>query len=500
MKEVKASGASGLYCMADSANESPLHIPPEFRYECVQCGRSCSTFDEIPIDRESEERINGLNLEALLPSEDRRPPFADSGFVPGKRVLRQVRGHCGFLTLQRKCAIHQMYDLRTKPQACQDFPYRYVSTPKGDFLGLSFACTGVLEEAGSPVESRREWLEANRKRSLSRRMLVLPVRLSDRIPLTWEQYEKIETDLVDLVGVETQPVENRLIAQAVYLRLLEDFVRESNATGLAGSPDPAAKEKPKVPGSGGPGLVGNADAESGPTDPETAPGQAAAEIEASLENVLPPLVVNEKILETFRREIRVDNWGRLFSMAHKRLEQPVLMRAFLGQMVAFRQALGKGRRGRLGALTLLTATYLRHALRMGSLFLEPLPRAVEWGPLRKVKIDFSDPYFAYTVRRFFSHAIWRKDLLLESNLRMAHGFFLMCFGLLRYYTAALTVMEGEKKSERRHLLEGLFNVEKYYMFHSRFNTLFSRYPWWRSSVESVMMNPRFAPTMTRAPL
>jgi hypothetical protein len=393
-----------------------------------------------------------------------------------------------------------MYDLETKPQACQDFPYRYVSTPKGDFLGLSFACTGVLEEAGSPVESQRPWLEANRKRSLSRRTLVLPVRLADRIPLTWEQYEEIETDLVDLLGVETQPIENRLIAQAVYLRLLEDFVRESNASGLTGPVDSTPAEATKGPGSGNPGKSVETGVEAGPTDPETAPGQEESEIEASLENVLPPLVMNEKILETFRREIRLDNWGRLFSMAHKRLEQPVLMRAFLGQIVAFRQALGKSKRGRLGALMLLTATYLRYAFRMGSLFLEPLPRAVEWGPVRKVKIDFSDPYFAYTVRRFFTHAIWRKDLLLESNLRMAHGFFLMCFGLLRYYTATLTALEGEQKAERRHLLEGLFNVEKYYMFHSRFNTLFSRYPWWRSSVESVMMNPRFGPTMTRAPL
>jgi len=463
----------------------------------------------VPVDRESEERINALDLETLLPSEARRPPVIDSPTVPGRRILKHVQGHCCFLSLQKKCLIHQRHDKETKPQACQDFPFRYIETPAGDFAGLTFACTAVLEERGPYVEEQREELEANRHRSISRRTISLPVHLADRIPITWEQYEGIEKDLHDILEIETQPVESRLIAQSLYLRLLEDFVREANAEGLAipesGPKKDEKNEEMAEVGSEGSGVEESngplaESAATGTASPNRGVAQSNPPARATLEGVLPSLILTDEMLDTFRRQMGKDAWTRLFGMAFKRLEQPLLLRSFLGQIIAFRQTLVTAKRSRIAAIALIFGTYIRQAFRMGGLFLNPLPRVVEWKEIRKIQIDFADPYFAYTVKRFYQHALFRKDLLLEANLRLAHGFMLMYFGLWRYYIAALTAVEGLEKAERRHLLEGLFNVEQFYVFHSSFNTLFSRYPTWRASVESVMNAPGYPASMTRAEL
>lgn len=468
----------------------PLQIPDDVVFECLMCGRCCADFYELPLDEASNQRLDTMDLIPMLPTEDRRPPFEASPYREGGRMLRQVQGHCCFMTFQKLCMLHQQLHAEAKPQVCRDFPFWYVETPGGDYVGVSFACTAVLTEKGPAIRERREWLGANRPHSANRRGIRLPIRLGERIPITWEQYLQIESDLLKILNMEFQPLENRLIAQGIYLKLLEDFVRQAHAQGIvtANNAPPSATPASSLPSS----------AREAGKPPGMSSGVHAGTA-GDLEGILDPIPLSDLLLHTFRNQLGTDDWTRLFSLAMKPLEQPLLLRSFLGLLTDFRQAPAK-RRSRAATSAFIVSTYARHALRAGSLLLHPLVRAVPWKALRKVRIDFSDPFTAYTAQRYFRHSLERKDLLQEETVRVSHGFLLMHFGLWRYYMSALAALEGLERPEREHVLEALRNVEKYYVFHPVFPLVFTHHPTLRGVVESVMGNPRYAATMTRARL
>jgi hypothetical protein len=453
---------------------------------------------ELPLDEASERRLSMMDLMPMLPTEDRRPPFEASLYREGGRILRQVQGHCCFRTFQRLCLLHQQLGIEVKPQVCGDFPFRHVETPGGDYVGVSFACTAVLTEKGPPIRERAEWLAANRPRSVSRRDIRLPLRLGERVPITWEQYLQIELDLLNILNIEFQPIENRLIAQGVYLKLLEDFVRQAHAQRLV-TPESAPSSNPSLPAIPPPARARVSEANTTAEKNPNRGGGANPGTAGNLEGILDPMPLSNVLLSIFRNQLGSNDWARLFGLAMKPLEHSLLLRGFLGLLIDFRQSITK-RRGRAATSAFIVSTYARHAVRAGSLLLHPLVRAVPWKVLRKVRMDFSDPFTSYTARRYFRHALERKDLLLEETLRLSHGFLLMHFGLWRYYMSALAALEGSERPEREHVLEALRNVEKYYVFHPVFPILFSRYPTLRGIVESVMGNPRYAATMTRAGL
>src|SRR5690606_26786650 len=98
-----------------------------------------------------------------------------------------------------------------------EFPFRYVETANGVFVGLSFACTAVLQNAGPPVGEQAAELEAGFAKSkmiLHRRE---PVRLTNRHEISWDAYLLLEEDLQTIIGTTREPIGLRLAAQATYL-------------------------------------------------------------------------------------------------------------------------------------------------------------------------------------------------------------------------------------------------------------------------------------------
>lgn len=469
-----------------SAPEHPLHLPADLGYECVQCGRSCTDFWEVPVEKAFEERLRDPRLPELIVPPAAMPVVEDSRFRPGVRVLRRFEGgRCAFLGCDKLCGIHKTLGPEVKPQTCRDFPFRYITTPAGDYVGLSFACTAVLEEKGPPVEERRAQLAAQRLASNSRRAAPGQLRLSERVPIAWNHYLAIEEDLRDILGVEGVQFPDALVAQSIYLTLLDQFVREAYRSGLASRPAKSAAPAP---------------ADSvGATSENPASTVAPPAPDPLLDGIIEPLPMTDELLATFRRPLRATQWQRLFVIARKPLEQPAVFRSVLGLVVSFRQTL-VARRSRAFMMSKILATYARMALRFGGLQLDPIPDRLSWNQLRTRLVTFVAPDDAAIARRYFRHILFRKDLLLERDLRLAQGFTLMHFGLWRLYAAAHAAKEGSPRAEREHILEALRHVEQYFVFHSSFSTLFSKNPPLRNLLETAMANPRFAPTMTRAAL
>lgn len=423
----------------------PLRLPEGLAYECTQCGRSCGEFWEIPVDPVAAERIRALPAAPLAQARDPRDPVIESPWTPGQSVMRLEGGRCCMQQPDGRCSIHAAFGLAAKPNICQSFPYRFVETPGGVFVGLSFACSAVLANQGPAVATQRAELEALYRFTHSRRA-ASEFQLAADLPLSWEQYAAIEQDLADLLAPEVGPLAQRLVAQAVYLRLLATFLRQARTQADALLAGPEA---------------------------------------------------NEEALAVFHRQMRgtpAQPWPLPRKLSARRRASPLLRRMFLGFAHELRNTSGR-RRGRLHAYLMLADTYLRQATGRGVLKLPGLSRPVPWRELAAVPFAPERPECDELLTRYFRHTLHRKDLVIKENIQFAHYMQLMHWGLIHWYSAAVAAEQGAGRVELEHLRDGLRNVEKFFVFHTTLDRLFSNLPILRGFMELVFARPLYAHSM-----
>lgn len=417
-----------------------IHLPPGMQFDCHHSGRCCEDFWEIPVDRESLERLRSLPLSSMSPKflapDHYTEPRAGR---PGELALHRIDGRCVFLTSGRRCVIHANFGGAAKPQTCQDFPYRYVCTPGGVYLGLSLACPSVRANEGRPVEARRAELAAGFARSLSVRTVADPIELAPGLPIGFEAYEQIESVLKELLSFETMSLDDRLIGGHVFLQLLERAVRELD-------------EPPERAGA----------------------------------NII-------ELIGLFRKS----QYQRVAAIARKARGSRQLHRALLGLLTTYRSAFDQKQRGRLGQTTRLLYQYFRHMSGFGRLSLPPISQDVSKSRMRTARVDWTDPYFVHQIQRFCQHAFFRKDLIVDTPVNKGYGFLLLFVALIHWYAAAYCVSRSDEQVERNDLDEAIGAVEKYYCFHTDFMRLFDRFPLLCGTVDRLFAKPMFAPSMLR---
>jgi len=184
-----------------------LHLPKGQNYSCIQCGRSCGMFNEIIVDEESERTIDKLDYRPLIQEgyED-LSPFIEGEYDPEKTRLRKTEeGFCVFCDHQRLCAIHKQYGYDAKPKVCRQFPYRFVDTPGGTFVGLSFACTAVLQNEGKPLVENEPEIAGYYDQSFTVRDATKKPQLTHQWDFSWEGYRLLEEDLHALLDMDGTP-------------------------------------------------------------------------------------------------------------------------------------------------------------------------------------------------------------------------------------------------------------------------------------------------------
>lgn len=425
-----------------------LHLPAELHYECIRCGRSCGEFWEIPVDSREAERIRSLAPDSLGPAgaADPRDALVENPWSPGTLMMRQAGGRCGLQRADGLCALHAAHGLAAKPNICQSFPYKFIETPGGVFVGLSFACTAVLGDLGPAVSEQSAEIEALYPFTHSRRRVTEPLTLTEDLPLSWSQYAQVEDDLAAILDPAHGPIGQRLIMQSIYLRLLIQFLRESRKQG-------------------GTMLAG----------PEA----------------------NDAVLAVFRRRLRgpaEDPWPLPRRLAQRRGPSPLLRRMFLGVAHALRNTYGE-RRGRLGSYRSIFGAYFLWAVGRGALDLPALGRPIAYARLRRIGLDAAQPEFDRLLTRYFRHRLFRKELLLGDSIQMTHHLQLLHWGLIAWYGTALAADAGADEVGLEHLREAVRNVEKYYVFHSTFDRLFGRHPILRAFLERIFEHPLYAYSM-----
>lgn len=436
--------------MTDESTARPidLHLPEGMNYSCIQCGRGCLDFDEIRVDPATVERLERLEVDHLIRTEQPgAPPVMENRFSPGEHVLNKTGpcGACVFLTEEKLCGLHSAYGIESKPNACRSFPFGFTETPGGVYACVSFACTAVLQNHGDPVREQEREIRETYEFSPAIRKAPDEILLTAHLPLTWEQYLLIEEDLRELLASTETDFPGGLIAQSSYLWLLKKFLMEAR--------------------------------ESSGIEPG---GSAWA---------------NEEPLALFRKSMRGKDdgpkWARLFSIARKRKSSPVNRRIALGYILSFRKVL-ENRSGRLGAAAMVVTTYLRHVRGKGIIELPGQDKSVSYRDIQSVRFDPNQPEQRELLRRFHDHCLFRKDLLLLEEVTFAHNVMLMAYALIHWYSAALAVLDGRAEIELEDLREGIRTVEEHYLFHSRFTRLFSDHPLLKSIMESMFRRPSFA--------
>lgn len=443
-----------------------LHIPSGLNYGCIQCGESCRMFNEVAVEERSRGKLEAINCAELMAEELRGLPYlVQSPTEKAKQILRRHEGTCVFQTSEGLCGVHKKHGFGQKPQTCQDFPYRFAETPAGTFVGLSFACTAVLQNTGTPLMEQREQLAEHHPRANSVRDCREAVRLTHRHEVSWGAYEALEEDLLAIQRTAAQPFGVRLVAQSMYIDLYASFLRETRD-------DSIRRRNPALPHD----LAGS--------------GRFRAD-----SGVAP----DTEVLSMLRRRyLPGDGHRELFRLATRPRSSPALQRAFLGMVIAYRQSLDhKGEKAtRLGAITKICRHYLPPLLKLGSVHIEPLKASFEYAEFSRIRYPLEESEaLVELMQRYLDHTLFRKDLLGAESVWLGQRFMLMHFALARWYATGRASIGGLGEVDEQCLREAIRFVELHYLTHTRFASLFERFPMLGTIIDAVMRKPSFAASM-----
>ncbi|MBA3859710.1 MAG: hypothetical protein C0507_22615 [Cyanobacteria bacterium PR.3.49] len=206
--------------MPSTDTDYVLHLPDEINYECTGCGKCCGGWS-VPMTQDDYERISAVNWGEY---DDRYKmqdlfrdlkPYESSGTPYGYAIKEGGDGHCPFLK-DNLCFIHSKHGSTFKPSICQLFPYCFNETPSGIYATVSFVSMGVVQNSGKPLTEQRDYLESKLKEFKT----LFPdhhpnwsnLKLAVDKPLTWDEYLKIEEEMLSIWAERDKSLDDRFLA------------------------------------------------------------------------------------------------------------------------------------------------------------------------------------------------------------------------------------------------------------------------------------------------
>ncbi len=188
-----------------------LFLPPGVRYRCLRCGACCRTLEVTLTDAE-RERLLGAGEAGATPSLFARRRTRG-------RQAWQLRplpdGACPFLTEDNLCRIHAALGPEAKPFAGRLFPFTFVVTPVGTFVGCRFNCPAVIRGEGEDIEAHRAHIKrlfGEYARTYTPPCEPNQVRFFGHFKLVWRDVLRFEDQLVAFLLMSELDVARRLLA------------------------------------------------------------------------------------------------------------------------------------------------------------------------------------------------------------------------------------------------------------------------------------------------
>ena len=245
--------------------------------------------------------------------------------------------------------------------------------------------------------------------------------LDKDVAMTLQEYEHIESELLGLLDWEEKPLDLRLIAGAVWLDILRDFVK-------AAAPPPGV------------------------------------DIER-----------RKQVLDTFMETMKRERYERPFRIAAKPVHSTAMHRMFIGLFISFRNHPEK-RRSNLRTLFFILSHYALSLFRIGGISMMPLERPFPFSAFRKYPLNITDRSLAEPLHSWAAKFIKEKKLLQAENIRNAYFHLLLYFALIHWYAAGLAWGKNSSSLAQEHISGAIQLTEKYYVFHPCFEELFTFNP------------------------
>lgn len=413
----------------------PLIFPPEVDYECTLCGRCCSHPWEIPLDAPSVDRIRSVDWTKVKPELAGLPLVVPRKDKPGEMTLQRVGGHCVFLTPENRCLIHQERGLLFKPRACQQFPYVFTETPRGIYVGVSFATSGIRTGPGNPLQRHEARLRDLSTQAYHRRVVHESVQFDPGYDITFDDALALETGLFHLLQGGRHSLEDDLVAGGIYLDMFEEFLRTEGRR--MRQPGPAFQE--------GWDRLGD-------------------------------------------RRIR--------DIAAKFRPSPGPQRIFLASFImCVEAAFTPG--SSLGHFARAISAQIKAALRFGRIRLSSLDASLPLAAHSSVRFPAEDSAVTDLIRLYLKHVIFRKRLIPFCGVKMGYRLLCIYFALVRWFAQARAALEGRRRVEPGDIPESIERVERYYVLHTRFDQAFE-HPWLQSLLARAARRKQFLGTIVRS--
>lgn len=224
-----------------SESAIPLVIAEDVRYNCQGCGRCCTGW-AVGMTEEDYAKVKDVDWGSLHPDlankelfVHREQEFAQGLSVYAHHTKARADGSCPFL-IENRCFIHSTLGEENKPRMCQLFPYTFVATPSGIFVGVTNNSMAAVRNLGEPLTEQRPMLERMWKQMVAQERaqgkasdevaaaaqsvsasdlagIKFDINLTPGVPLTWDEYLLLEARMQELIkGVEYPNIFMALIA------------------------------------------------------------------------------------------------------------------------------------------------------------------------------------------------------------------------------------------------------------------------------------------------
>jgi Fe-S-cluster containining protein len=195
-------------------------------YSCTGCGECCRGW-KVPILPGEAERFRRL-AEPLVPVERLTRALVSQPQKNGSTdEYISVGDGCIALGGDGLCRIHVRHGSEAKPAVCRLFPLTFVQTPTEVRVGLSFACSAVLDATGPLLSQQRDEIEALYTTAIAGTKLAHrvgdTVALTPRLKLPWTDAARLIADVVAQLRTEAPLVEKLCCAEALLLVLEEEL-------------------------------------------------------------------------------------------------------------------------------------------------------------------------------------------------------------------------------------------------------------------------------------
>jgi len=388
----------------DHSNTPEFIFPPNTRYQCVGCGYCCRQRWDVEVEKECLDNL----------PDDVRPYVAppqrqdDKTSIGGVILPDESGAGCPLLDTDNLCVIHKRLDYDAKPFACREFPFRFVETPRGVVVDVSFVCNEVLHRRGNDIEQYRPELEKLYAKTGRKVTVGDKVLLKSRTSVTYDAYLLIEETLLRILADQRHTVEDRLVAGNVFLYSLTKNVYDDEKIVLSKEP-----------------------------------------VQKRLEKFAPKHI------------------SRLYEIAKKseKMCSKHRLQVFVVTFLTFASSASE-KRGKVSVLLRTWVNNVKLTFNVGKIRIPVLSAPVPIRRLCDIKSDSENQDINDLAGRYMAHCIFRKTFISEYGLFRGYNVLLLIYGVTKWLSAVFALQAGRDEVEPADFARAIQLVEREYVRHN----------------------------------